>query len=112
MTRPELGAHSDETGASFAVFSSLADAVEVCVFDAGGAETRHALELDEGFVWHGRVDGVQAGTRYGYRVHGPYDPGSGARCNPAKLLLDPYARAVDGQVTWNPAGYGYPLGGG
>jgi pullulanase/glycogen debranching enzyme len=86
MTPPELGAHCDETGASFAVFSSVADAVEVCVFDPGGNETRHPLELDEGFIWRGRIDGAQAGTRYGYRVRGPYDPASGARCNPAKLL--------------------------
>ena len=103
MTARELGAHCDETGASFAVFSSVADAVELCVFDPGGTETRHALELDEGFIWRGRVDGLQAGARYGYRVHGPYDPASGARCNPAKLLLDPYARAISGAVQWNDA---------
>jgi isoamylase len=96
MTPPELGAYCDETGTSFAVFSSLAEAVEVCVFDPGGTETRHALELDEGFIWRGRVDGLKAGGRYGYRVQGPYDPVSGARCNPAKLLLDPYARAISG----------------
>jgi isoamylase len=103
MTPLELGAHSDETGAAFAVFSSVADAVEVCVFDAGATETRHALELDEGFIWRGRVDGLQVGARYGYRVHGPYDPASGTRCNPAKLLLDPYARAISGAVQWNDA---------
>src|ERR1700727_1800965 len=98
MTLPQLGAPCDETGASFAVCSSVADAIEVCVFDPGGSETRHALELDEGFIWRGHVDGLRAGARYGYRVYGPYDPASGARCNPAKLLLDPYARAISGAV--------------
>ncbi len=103
MTLPALGAHCDESGATFAVFSSVADAVEVCVFDPDGTETRHALELDEGFIWRGRVDGLRPGVRYGYRVHGPYDPASGARCNPNKLLLDPYARAISGAVQWNDA---------
>jgi isoamylase len=103
MTPPELGAHCDETGVSFAVFSSVADAVEVCVFDDGGTETRRALELDEGYIWRGRVDRLQAGARYGYRVDGPFDPASGARCNSAKLLLDPYARAISGAVQWNDA---------
>ena len=103
MTPPALGAHCDEAGVSFAVFSSAADAVEVCMFDDGGTETRRALELDEGFIWCGRVDGLGAGARYGYRVHGPYDPASGARCNPAKLLLDPYARAISGAVQRNDA---------
>ena len=103
MTPSQLGAHCDETGASFAVFSSIADAVEVCVFDPGGNETRHPLELDEGFIWRGHVAGLAPGARYGYRVQGPYDPASGARCNPAKLLLDPYARAISGAVQWNDA---------
>ena len=103
MTPAELGAAADGDGVSFAVFSSLAESVELCLFDDGGAETRHALELDEGYIWRGRVDGLAPGTRYGYRVHGPYDPASGARCNPAKLLLDPYARAISGAVRWNDA---------
>jgi isoamylase len=98
MTPPELGATCDDAGVSFAVFSSIADAVQLSVFDDGGTETRHQLELDEGFIWRGRVDGLAAGARYGYRVHGPYDPASGARCNPAKLLIDPYARAISGAV--------------
>src|ERR1700677_2700156 len=103
MTAPGLGARCDDAGVSFAVFSSIADAVQLSVFDDGGTENRHQLELDEGFIWRGRVDGMQAGARYGYRVHGPYDPSSGARCNPAKLLLDPYARAISGAVRWSDA---------
>jgi isoamylase len=103
MTVSPLGAVADDRGVSFAVFSSAADAVELCLFDDGGTETRHALGLDEGFVWRGRVDGIGAGTRYGYRVHGPYDPASGQRCNPAKLLLDPYAHAISGAVRWDDA---------
>jgi glycogen operon protein len=101
VTRARLGAVPDGDGVSFAVFSSVADAVELCLFDDGGTETRRALELDEGYVWRGRVDGVGTAARYGYRVHGPYDPASGARCNPAKLLLDPYARAISGAVQWH-----------
>jgi len=101
VTRSQLGAVVDEGGVSFAVFSSVADSVELCLFDDGGAESRRPLELDEGYVWRGRVDGLGSGTRYGYRVHGPYDQESGARCNPAKLLLDPYARAISGAVEWH-----------
>ncbi len=103
MTPSQLGARCDGDGVSFAVFSSVADAVELCVFDDGGTERRHPLQLDEGFIWRGRVDGLQSGARYGYRVHGPNDPMSGARCNSAKLLLDPYARAISGAVQWNDA---------
>jgi isoamylase len=103
MSVGELGAIAAGDGVSFAVFSSAADAVELCVFDDGGAETRHALDLDEGFIWRGHLPGLRPGARYGFRVHGPYDPASGARCNPAKLLLDPYARAISGAVRWDDA---------
>ncbi len=102
-----LGAHHDGGGASFALFSSVADAVELCLFDDSGRETRWSLQQDEGFVWQGYLPGARPGQRYGYRVYGPWDPSSGARCNPAKLLLDPYARAVAGEVNWNPAVYGH-----
>jgi isoamylase len=108
--RPPLGGHLDDGGATFALFSSVAEAVELCVFDAGGAERRFQLNAGEGYRWQGRLDGVGAGTRYGYRVHGPWDPGSGPRCNPAKLLLDPYARAVSGDVTWGGAILGHAAG--
>ena len=70
-------------------------------------ETRLELEQGEGFVWQGYLPGARPGQRYGFRVHGPWDPAAGARCNPAKLLLDPYARAVAGEVRWDPAVYGH-----
>ena len=81
----------------------MADAVELCLFDEQGGETRRPLELDEGYIWRGHVAGLGHGARYGFRVHGPWDPSAGVRCNPAKLLLDPYARAIEGGVDWNPA---------
>ena len=102
-----LGAHHDGDGASFALFSSVAEAVELCLFDDSEQETRWSLEQSDGFVWQGYLPGARPGQRYGYRVHGPWDPSSGARCNPAKLLLDPYARAVAGEVRWDPAVYGH-----
>jgi isoamylase len=98
-----LGAHLEGDGVRFAVVSGVADAVDVCVFDDGGRETRYALELGDGGVWHGHVPGAGHGTLYGFRVHGPWDPGAGLRCNAAKLLLDPYARAIAGAVEWNAA---------
>jgi isoamylase len=97
------GAHREGDGVHFAVFSSIADGVDVCVFDEGGRETRHPLEPADGGLWHAHVAGAGHGTRYGFRVHGPWDPGAGLRCNAAKLLLDPYARAVAGGVQWHPA---------
>ena len=102
-----LGAHCDGNGASFGVFSSAAEVVELCLFDSSGEETRWNLPQGEGFVWQGYLPDVRPGQRYGFRVHGPWDPAAGARCNPAKLLLDPYARAVAGEVRWNPAVFGH-----
>jgi len=94
-------------GINFAVASGVAQAVEACLFDGGGGETRVRLpDYDDG-VWHGFVPGAGYGQAYGYRVHGPWDPGHGVRCNPAKLLLDPYARAVRGQVAFGPEVYDY-----
>ncbi len=75
--------------------------MELCLFDERGHEERLDLPERTGYVWHGYLPGVGAGQRYGYRVHGPWDPARGARCNPRKLLLDPYARAIDGQVRWS-----------
>ncbi len=106
-TRAPLGSHFDGSGASFAVFSSAAEDVEVCLFNDEGEETRWGLDQGDGFVWQGYVPDVQPGQRYGFRVHGPWDPAAGVRCNPAKLLLDPYGRAVAGEVQWNPAVYGH-----
>jgi glycogen operon protein len=100
----------DAHGTSFAVYSSVADAVELCLFDADGEETRLELSESSGFVWHGHVAGVGAGQRYGYRVHGPWHPAAGLRCNPNKLLLDPYARAIAGRVQWGDAILGHTPG--
>jgi isoamylase len=102
-----LGAHWDGTGTNFALWSAGAQAVDLCLFDADGAEHRHRLEETTHQVWHGRLPGVGPGQRYAYRVHGPYEPFAGLRYNPAKLLLDPYTRAVDGGVRLHPALFGY-----
>ncbi|GAB3679732.1 glycogen debranching protein GlgX [Actinocorallia lasiicapitis] len=105
-----LGAHFDGAGTNFAVFSELAESVELCLFDHDGREARHSLPEADGFVWHGYLPGIMPGQRYGYRVHGPYDPAAGHRCNPAKLLLDPYARHIAGEMDWDEACFGYPFG--
>jgi len=105
--RYPLGAIYDGTGTNFAIYSEAADGVELCLFDPDGNESRHELYEVDAFVWHGFLPGVQPGQRYGLRVHGPYDPSQGLRCNPNKLLLDPYARAVDADVRWDRAVYGY-----
>ena len=93
-----LGAAFDGQGTNFALFSEVAERVELVLVDDRGRHTTVPLTEVDGFVWHGYLPGVGPGQRYGYRVHGPWDPGLGHRCNPAKLLLDPYSRAVDGQV--------------
>jgi isoamylase len=102
-----LGATYDGTGTNFAVFSEVADAVELCLFDADGAETRVALPERTAQVWHGYAPTVGPGQRYGFRVHGPYEPAAGLRCHPSKLLLDPYATAVEGEVDWGEAMFTY-----
>ncbi|MER5726996.1 glycogen debranching protein GlgX [Streptomyces sp. NPDC002138] len=94
-------------GTNFALWAQGAESVELCLFDAGGAETRCALTELTHEIWHGFVPGVRPGQRYGFRVHGRWDPWTGARYNPAKLLLDPYARAVDGDFTLPPEVYGH-----
>ncbi len=106
-----LGAVWDGSGTNFAIFSEVAERVELCLFDDEGAETRVPLAEVDGFVWHCYLPDVGPGQRYGYRVHGPYEPRRGHRCNPAKLLLDPYGKAVDGAVSWDPALYSYLHGG-
>ncbi|HEX8520104.1 MAG TPA: alpha-amylase family glycosyl hydrolase, partial [Pseudonocardia sp.] len=105
-----LGASYDGAGTNFAIFSEVAERVELCLFDDAGAETRVELREVDGFVWHGYLPAVEPGQRYGFRVHGPYDPAAGLRCNPNKLLIDPYAKAVDGPVQWDEAVFGYPFG--
>jgi glycogen operon protein len=105
-----LGATYDGTGTYFSLFSEAADAVELCLFDADGAETRVPLTEVDGFCWHGYLPRIGIGQRYGFRVHGPWDPAEGERCNPNKLLLDPYAKAVDGGVDWDQACFPYDFG--
>ena len=109
-----LGATWDGAGTNFALFSEVAEQVELCLFDAGDAdedeETRIAVTEVDALVWHCYLPGVEPGQRYGYRVHGPYQPERGHRCNPSKLLLDPYGKAVEGQVAWHQAVYSYQHG--
>jgi glycogen operon protein len=105
-----LGAAYDGAGTNFALFSEVAEQVELCLFDSEGAETRVALREVDAFVWHGYLPGIEPGQRYGYRVHGRYEPRAGRRCNPAKVLLDPYAKAVEGNVRWDQAVFSYPFG--
>ena len=107
-----LGATADEKGANFAVFSANATRVEVCFFDTDGKREIGRFELPERTdeVFHGHVTEVGPATLYGFRVHGPYEPEAGHRFNPNKLLLDPYARAHSGKLTWDPAVFGYTIG--
>ncbi len=105
-----LGATYDGYGTNFALFSEVADKVELCLFDAAGVETRVELPEVDGFVWHVFLPGVEPGQRYGYRVHGPYDPENGHRCNAAKLLLDPYSKAIDGIFHWDQSLFSYNFG--
>ncbi len=105
--RYPLGATFDGVGTNFSLFSELAERVELCLFDDAGKETRVDLPEVTGFTWHGYAPGVAPGQRYGFRVHGPYNPAEGKRCNRYKLLLDPYARAIEGHPQWNEALYGY-----
>ncbi len=102
-----LGASFDGAGTNFSIFSEVADAVELCLFDNDGNETRVQLPEMTGHCWHCYLPNVGVGQRYGYRIHGPYDPKHGLRCNPNKLLISPYAKAIDGQVEWNEAVFGY-----
>jgi glycogen operon protein len=104
------GATWDGGGTNFSLFSENADAVELCVFDDSGTETRFPLTEATAHYWHGYVPGVGPGHRYGYRVHGPWKPQEGLRFNPSKLLLDPYALAIDGDVDWGPEVFAYEMG--
>jgi isoamylase len=114
-----LGATWDGWGTNFTLFSEVAERVELCLFDeaemstgAGGSggklsETRVELTEIDGFVWHGYLPGIAPGQRYGYRVHGPYDPKRGLRCDGSKLLLDPYGKAVEGDISWDESLFDY-----
>lgn len=106
-----LGAHYDGQGVNFTLFSAHAERVELCVFDANGQEHRYDLPGNSGDIWHGYLPDARPGLRYGYRVHGPWQPAEGHRFNPAKLLIDPCARQIDGEFKDNPllhAGHNEP----
>ena len=105
-----LGSQFDGGGTNFAIFSEVADRIELCLFDENGKEERVDLPERNGLIWHGYLPRVGPGQRYGYRVHGPYEPSAGLRCNPTKLLLDPYAKAIDGDVEWGQALFSYRFG--
>jgi isoamylase len=102
-----LGATFDGIGTNIALVSEIADSVEVCIFGPDGTETKVELPERSGAVWHGYFPDVGADTPYGFRVHGPWDPRNGHRCNPAKLLLDPYALALEGEFTWGQPLFGH-----
>ncbi|KPC64051.1 glycogen debranching protein GlgX [Streptomyces chattanoogensis] len=105
-----LGASYDGAGTNFAVFSEAARRIELCLLHDDGSETAVELRESDAFVRHAYLPGVMPGQRYGFRVHGPYEPGLGHRCNSAKLLMDPYARAMSGRIDWSEAVYGYHFG--
>ncbi len=105
-----LGAVYDGSGTNFSIFSEIAKRIELCLFDEKGKEQRIDLPEVTGYCWHGYVPSMEPGQRYGFRIHGPWDPAKGQRCNPAKLLLDPYAKAIDGQIQWNEAVFPYRFG--
>ncbi|HEU5362302.1 MAG TPA: glycogen debranching protein GlgX [Gaiellaceae bacterium] len=98
-----LGPEWDGEGTNFSLFSENAERVELCLFDHAGSEERVELQERTAFNWHGYLPGVGPGQRYGYRAHGRYDPASGRRFNPAKLLIDPYAKHIEGPVRWDAA---------
>ncbi|MCA9580942.1 MAG: glycogen debranching enzyme GlgX, partial [Myxococcales bacterium] len=102
-----LGATYDGTGTNFALFAEVARRVDLCLFDSAGHETRFTLPENTGHVWHGYLPDIGPGQQYGFRVHGPYAPQDGHRCNPQKLILDPYAKAIAGELHWRPEVFGY-----
>ena len=106
-----LGATWDGDGVNFALYSENATRVELCLFDADGNETRLPLREQTAFVWHGHVPLLRPGQRYGYRVHGPYEPDQGLRFNPNVVLLDPYAKALDGVENFERGVFAYQVGG-
>jgi isoamylase len=105
-----LGATYDGSGTNFAIYSEPAESVELCLFDDDGTESRVWMTEVDAFVWHAYLPNIGPGQRYGFRVKGPYDPAQGLRCNENKLLLDPYAKAVDGEIDWDEALFPYRFG--
>ncbi|KAE8130164.1 glycogen debranching enzyme GlgX [Bifidobacterium tibiigranuli] len=102
-----LGASFDGAGVNFALFSEVAEKVELCLFDENNNETRIEMTEQNSYIWHNYIPSIQPGQRYGYRVYGPYDPANGLRCNPHKLLLDPYAKAIEGNIDGDESLYSY-----
>jgi len=102
-----LGASYDGAGTNFSLFSEIAEKVELCLIDEKDTESRVRLDEVDGYVWHAYLPGITPGQRYGFRVHGPFDPAAGHRCDPSKLLLDPYGKAFDGDFTFGQALYSY-----
>ena len=104
-----LGATYDGAGTNFSLFSEIADKVELCLIDEGGSESRIPLDEVDGYVWHAYLPNIIPGQRYGFRVHGPFDPAAGHRCDSSKLLLDPYGKSFDGDFTFGQALFSYDL---
>jgi glycogen operon protein len=104
-----LGATYDGAGTNFSLFSEIADTVELCLITEDGRESRISLDEVDGFVWHAYLPNIIPGQRYGFRVHGPFDPAAGHRCDPSKLLLDPYGKAFDGDFTFGQALFSYDM---
>ena len=104
-----LGASYDGAGTNFSLFSEIAERVDLCLIDERGGETRIPLDEVDGYVWHAYLPNITPGQRYGFRVHGPFDPGAGHRCDPSKLLLDPYGKSFDGDFTFGQALFSYDL---
>nr|WP_211284837.1 glycogen debranching protein GlgX [Mycobacterium palustre] len=104
-----LGATYDGAGTNFSLFSEIAESVELCLIDDDGSEARIALEEVDGYVWHAYLPNISPGQRYGFRVHGPWDPAAGHRCDPSKLLLDPYGKAFHGDFNFGQALYSYDM---
>src|ERR1022692_972415 len=105
-----LGAAYDGGGTNFSLFSEVAEGVELCLFDDDGGEQRIVLDEIDASCWHAYLPSVAPGQRYGYRVHGPWATEAGQRYNPAKLLIDPYAKAIEGEVQWGQACFPYNFG--
>ncbi|HZE15880.1 MAG TPA: glycogen debranching enzyme, partial [Mycobacterium sp.] len=104
-----LGATYDGAGTNFAVFSEIAGRVDLCLIDNAGNESRVNLDEVDGHIWHAYLPGISPGQRYGFRVHGPFDPAAGHRCDPSKLLLDPYGKSFYGDFDFSQALFSYDL---
>ena len=104
-----LGPTITGSGTNFAVYSETATRIDICLFESGDDTPSRTVTLPDrtNHVWHGWIDGVRHGSRYGIRAHGPYDPANGLRFTPAKLLVDPYAKSLDGEIKWGPDVFGY-----